>query len=80
MAAASLFATALLDLILFAAVSFDFNRLHFAGPLAYGGFLHRQPALMLHFLNLVAGLWFGARWVCNRGDEPPSPKPHATKS
>jgi hypothetical protein len=46
-------------------VSFNFSRLYFVGPLAYGGLLHRQPALLFHFFASVAGLWFGARWFAN---------------
>ena len=62
---ASFVGTALLDLIIFASVSFNFSRLYFVGPLAYGGLLHRQPALLFHFFASVAGLWFGARWFAN---------------
>jgi hypothetical protein len=59
-------ATALLDLVIFALVSFNFSRLHFVGPLAYGGILHRQPALLFHFFASVAALWFGVRRFANQ--------------
>jgi hypothetical protein len=65
MAVASLLATALFDMIIFAFASFNFSRLTFVGPLVYADFIHRQPALLLHCLFAILGVWFGARWFSN---------------
>jgi hypothetical protein len=72
MTLASFIATALLDLILFASVSFNFGRLQFVGPLAYTAFLHRQPTLLLHFLTTIVAFWFALRWLQSRYAQLPS--------
>jgi hypothetical protein len=75
MAIPSLLATALFDLIIFAFASFNFSRLSFVGPLVYTDSVHRQPALLLHSLVAILGLWFGARWFSNHQSNLPSPEP-----
>ncbi len=65
----SLLSTALLDLMVFAFASFHFSSLHFVGPIAYGGMLHRQPALLLNVVVAIVSFWFGLRWLGNHPAE-----------
>ncbi|HEX3969270.1 MAG TPA: hypothetical protein VHW70_14985 [Edaphobacter sp.] len=65
----ALVSTALLDLVVLAFTSFRFSSLHFVGPIAYGGFLRRQPALSLHFIVIILSFWFALRWLGNHPAE-----------
>jgi hypothetical protein len=67
----SLLAAALLDLMVLAFASFHFSSLRFLGPFAYGGMLHRQPALFLNLVVAIVSFWFGLRWLGNHPAESP---------
>ena len=76
MMTASLIATALFDLVIFAFASFRFSRLRFVGPIAYADFLQRPTACMLSAIVAIVGVWFGMRWLGKRQGTFPSRKSH----